>query len=632
MSFRSRLTLFFVVIVVIPMIAATVVVLKLLSSSERQTADARLAEGQTAAIGLYQREIDRASTAAVRAGSDPLLAQALRNRDRAAATARAQELLQRLKARRLAITRFGRTFVDVGARNAAAPATRQLVARSGRSVGRLQASVITAPAYAALTREVTRLHVVVRRNDKTLHTSLAGIPSKELSDVGTLAVGRREFRIASFTGPGFGESTLQVSVMAERGLPGGALAASRVVAGVALAGFLILAFGFAIAVSRSLQGQIGRFLAGARRLASGDFSTEVSIEGNDEFAALGQEFNKMSRQLETRLEELRQERARLEDSIRRIGETLGSALDRDGLLEILVRTAVDAVGADCGRATARNGSDTALRQRTSAGELAGFGEAIQAAELLAQESGSPEETTHDGRSAMAFPLSSEPDEVSALVSVARAGRPFTKRDRDLFNYLARQAAVSLENVDLHELVQRQAVTDELTGLYNHRRFQEVITSEVERAKRFGHSLGLIMLDIDDFKQVNDTFGHQQGDRVLREIGRVLRESSREIDLPARYGGEELAVALPETDLDGAYNLAERIRASIAELEIPRADGRGTLPVTASFGVAALPESAAARRSLIGAADAALYRAKRAGKNRTERAEPSPPAKAPLGRL
>ena len=103
-------------------------------------------------------------------------------------------------------------------------------------------------------------------------------------------------------------------------------------------------------------------------------------------------------------------------------------------------------------------------------------------------------------------------------------------------------------------MQRQAVTDELTGLFNHRRFQEVMTAEVERARRYDHELGLIMLDIDNFKQVNDTYGHLQGDMVLREVARVLRQSSREIDEPARYGGEEMAVALPQTDLEGAYQL------------------------------------------------------------------------------
>jgi len=173
-------------------------------------------------------------------------------------------------------------------------------------------------------------------------------------------------------------------------------------------------------------------------------------------------------------------------------------------------------------------------------------------------------------------------------------------------------------------VQRQAVTDELTGLSNHRRFQEVMAQEVGRSKRFGHDLGLVMLDIDHFKSVNDTYGHQQGDVVLREVARVLRESSREIDEPARYGGEELAVALPQTDLDGAYLFAERVRTALEALRIPRLNGAGgALRVTASFGAAAMPGTGDDTGSLIAAADAALYQAKRTGRNRTVRAEKSP---------
>jgi diguanylate cyclase (GGDEF)-like protein len=138
-----------------------------------------------------------------------------------------------------------------------------------------------------------------------------------------------------------------------------------------------------------------------------------------------------------------------------------------------------------------------------------------------------------------------------------------------------------------------------------------------------------MLDIDDFKQINDTYGHQQGDVVLREVARVLRENARQVDEPARYGGEEMAVALPQTDLDGTYLLAERVRESIASLQIHRLDGDGGhLQVTASFGVAAFPESARGKDRLIAAADAALYAAKRAGKNRTVRAEAAPPPAVP----
>ena len=131
------------------------------------------------------------------------------------------------------------------------------------------------------------------------------------------------------------------------------------------------------------------------------------------------------------------------------------------------------------------------------------------------------------------------------------------------------------------------MTDELTGLFNHRRFQEVMTVEVERARRYGHELGLIMLDIDNFKQVNDTYGHLQGDMVLGEVARVLRQSSRDVDEPARYGGEEMAVALPQTDLEGAYQFAERVRRRIEALELPLLNGGGALRVTASFGVASL---------------------------------------------
>jgi len=130
----------------------------------------------------------------------------------------------------------------------------------------------------------------------------------------------------------------------------------------------------------------------------------------------------------------------------------------------------------------------------------------------------------------------------------------------------------------------------------------------------------VMLDIDNFKSVNDTYGHQQGDRVLAEVARVLRERTREIDAPARYGGEELAVVLPQTDMEGAFNLAERVREGIEELALPLPDGSGTMRVTASLGVAALPTHAHDARELLAKADAALYQAKRAGKNRTFRAD------------
>jgi len=128
-----------------------------------------------------------------------------------------------------------------------------------------------------------------------------------------------------------------------------------------------------------------------------------------------------------------------------------------------------------------------------------------------------------------------------------------------------------------------------------------------------------MLDLDNFKFVNDVFGHQQGDLVLRRVADALRETSRDVDLAARYGGEEMALVLPHTDLEGAYEMAERARTAIAALTVPKLEGERTLQITASVGVAASSEGN--KDELIAAADDALYMAKHAGKNRTVRAQP-----------
>jgi diguanylate cyclase (GGDEF)-like protein len=212
-------------------------------------------------------------------------------------------------------------------------------------------------------------------------------------------------------------------------------------------------------------------------------------------------------------------------------------------------------------------------------------------------------------------------EYLGVLSIARHRRHFTREEEELLQYLAGQAVVSIENARLHETVELQAVTDELTGLANLRALHTILESELERSRRFGTPLALVMLDLDHFKQINDEYGHQQGDEVLELVADVLREFSRDIDTPARYGGEELAVVLPQTDSEGAEQLAERIREAVDGLEVPRVDGEGVLRLQASFGVAAVPESGSDREGLIAAADAALYRAKRAGRNRVERADP-----------
>jgi diguanylate cyclase (GGDEF)-like protein len=628
MSFRNRLTLFFVLIVVVPMVAVAFVLFRLIADNESGKADARLAAANSSAINLYHEDVNRAQAAAARIGRDVVLAQALRANDRPALQARVSALLRQENVRRIVLARGSQAIADAGSKTAVFPASRKLVGAGNRAFGTLQVSAQEPAIYTGLLSRLTGSGAVVQRiGGPVLASSVTGVdPASIPSDHGELEVGDKRYDAASFKAPGFVGETDRVAVLAPRAMESTAVRNGRLLAAGILAGFFVLAFTFALLVSRSLQRQIDAFLQAARRLGSGDFTVEVPTEGHDEFAALGEEFNKMSRQLEERLAELNQERARLQDAMRRIGETFAANLDREGLLEIVVRTAVDGVGADAGRASVRPNASSPLEQVALTGSVDGLEEAVRAAEAKVLETGEPCEATVDGVGALSHPMRRGDDvhaRVSGVVSVARRGRPFSVAERELFHYLAEQAAVSIENVGLHETVERQAVTDELTGLFNRRRFQEAMATEVERSKRFGQPVGLVLLDLDDFKAVNDTYGHQQGDLVLREVARVLRETSREIDEPARYGGEELAVVLPGTDLEGAYNLAERVRAGIEELALPLLDGEGTLGVTASFGVATLPGSADDMRELVAAADEALYRAKRAGKNRTVRAEGSP---------
>lgn len=608
MSFRTRLISFFVVIVLAPMLAVGVLVLRLINDSSQSQNQARVNGLLAAATSVYSSEeaaAQGAATSFARNAAD-ISQRQLR--------ARLHGVLAQAGLVRVQLVRDGRVILDVGSRSAVAPGTAAY--RQGRVLTMVRVASITAEQLANDVGLGNGL--LVREGSRILASNLPGLssaPARGNVRVGHLVyVAASSGRLAGFSGA--------VRLTALSNIRSGAsVGSSRALALVFLVGFLILALGFAVIASRGLQSQLNAFLRAARRLAGGDFSAPVPVQGRDEFSMLAREFNRMSGQLAERLEELRTERARLRESIRRSGEAFASNLDHEGLLKLAMKTAVDAVEAEFGRLSLREQVGDPLVEAARESSLAEAAQAVGEAEQRMLETHELAQAEAEGVFVAAAPLGEPGGYPRGVLTVGRRSRPFPAPDLDLLSSLAWQASVALENVELHEEVQRQAVTDKLTGLTNHGRFQEVLGTEIEQVRRYRYPVGLIMLDIDNFKQVNDTYGHPQGDQVLQAVARVLREESREADWAARYGGEEMALILPHTDLEGAYVIAERVRAAVADLRIPVLGADGLIEVTASLGVASTTDPD--KRALIAEADSALYQAKREGKNRTIRATPIP---------
>lgn len=198
--------------------------------------------------------------------------------------------------------------------------------------------------------------------------------------------------------------------------------------------------------------------------------------------------------------------------------------------------------------------------------------------------------------------------------VVRCRRPFPRRRLDLVGAMRNHIAIAFENARLYSI----AITDELTGLFTVRHFRACIDRQQAEFDRYGEKFALLMIDIDDFKIVNDTHGHVTGDEVLRKVAACIAESTRNVDLGFRYGGEEFAVILPATGGKGGLYVAERIRTKVEAASV-RAEG-AALSVTVSIGISVCPKNAVAVKELIIAADQALYAAKRNGKNCVSRSE------------
>ena len=581
-SFKVKLVAYFLLLSLLPLAAAFWGFSTVAARGETRRVDARLQAGLRAGLATYQDELVAADDDAAQLARNLAFQRALVRRDRAA--------IERLLRGHPNLSVEAGNGLHVGRVDPTA-ATRQVTVVGER--GTRGAVIASVPLDRRL---VGRLegrsglegdeHVILIEDRRVVAGPVDTIGSRFDAQPGkthTLTFSGTRYRtLVADTLNDLPSATIGVISPQTRIDAANHAAMQRLLAG--LFACLLLVASVAYIEGRAIVRTLRRLVDATRAISRGDLEQRVPVQGRDEFALLGRTFNEMAAQLQTRLDELERQRGRLRDVIARFGEALGATHDADQLMRLIVEAAVEATSAKGGVI------------------ISSTGELVQAG------------TPGQGADKIEVPLSA--GEVT-FGSLLLFGDGFEDEDRMTAVSLASHAVVALENARLHRIVERQALVDGLTGLANRRQCEDTLASELARLERFGGPLAVVVADLDWFKDVNDRYGHPSGDAVLREFAQLLRDLVRDVDLAGRWGGEEFLLILPGTDLAGGAQVAERVRLALAGRIVLSADG-SPIPVTASFGVAATPPASTAAE-LFSAADAALYEAKRNGKNRVETA-------------
>ena len=663
LSLQQRLTLFFVLIVILPLAAAGFVVQRVISDEIGERAIISLRPALDATVSLYNSKNEVLVRGVRNAVSDERFPRLLRKQDGPALDLYLQGRLRQSSNLDFLIVvgpdgdLLGSASKEPEFVQGLEPPTLEQVARSeagtGMGFSRTPAILVRISGVGGVGRLIGGFWI-----DERLLTMSASEGGADLSVVadGMVIASTAELQRPERVDVDFSEdfettivepvkaaaTQLETDVGIVASTPLGPIQASServltsllILLGLALLGTTALAYLLARLISQPLE----ELAQGAAAIAEGRFDHRIPVRSRDEVGQLALAFNDMTGRLHDTVRQLSHSRDQLQRAVRRVGDTLRATHDMKQMLESVVNTAADALEADVAIlwsfTPTRDGLYASIARGTDIETLPRLGIAEGIVGFVAERARSMVIPPTEPMAGMPRPAREEPsfpvalvtpvysqDRMVAVLALYRTDprKHFVGEDVEMMDFLTEQCGVAIENVLLHEEAQRLSLTDGLTGTWNRRFFQMQFRQVLATATRFDRPFSVLMLDLDNFKHINDTFGHQRGDEILIEFSRRVKLALREVDTFARYGGEEFICLLAETDVEGAITTAEKIREAIRGEPFGDSADR-QLTITVSIGVAAYPHHGDNYAALVESADQAMYRAKQLGRDRVTVAE------------
>jgi diguanylate cyclase (GGDEF)-like protein len=577
MSFKSKLILFFLVIVILPMTASAFLIIKSAGEINQTKNEAILANALNVATQVYKKDQRQAYRRVKEVSRKKDFQKILKSGN--------TKKIKRYLKKEFKNDSFGGLTGYFKNNQVAFKAGNKeglsLVRLEGRGkIKSIDFSLINPDLFLKKATFLTEKPFLLKANKKTV--------AKTLTTNESLASDYIKINVLDAAGK---RRALVLFAFTEKN-PTSQITSRPLLLGVFI-GLLVLAVAVAILLQKSIRQQIAGITKKTKKISDGDFDLKVQTTGNDELSALAREINKMSQQIKSQIGALEDQSEKLEKTIALLNKTMSATLDSKKLLKNVTDSILEISQSKLVKTAYQNKGQLLEEQSlaTTNPQLLGI---INKAE--------EKQTKIDQFYLVKITVKNDKNEYFSASLIRKS--LYSNQDIEMIQSIARSALLSLNNIDLHDQVLKEATFDKLTGLKTRRRFDEAYTREFLRSKRFKSPLSLIMIDVDRFKQLNDQQGHLVGDQLLEELGVIIKNNCREVDEAARFGGEEFVIILPETELSQALTIAERIRVA----------AENNLKTTLSAGVGQVKQEDQ-ETDLLKRVDDALYLAKKSGRNR-----------------